>query len=154
MEILQKWIYDNSIKTKEDMKMSYEFNQGYPKNTCTGQGMTIPVSEPERVLYEVTKSSAAMVATVNELRNNTQKSLYENQKFMERMARKNKKLHGKPCITIGGNGVYFLAQLYDDGTSTQSQLILNITGDCDIYQLSFPKLHGKPRRYVGIIFIR
>ena len=133
--------------------MSYEFNQGYSMNTCTGQGVMIPVSEPERVLYEVTKSNATMVATVNELHNNTQKSLYENQKFMERMARKNKKLHGKPCITIGGNGVYCLAQLYDDGTSTQSQLILNITGDCDIYQLSFPKLYGKPRRYVGIIFM-
>ena len=54
---------------------------------------------------------------------------------------------------IGGNGVYCLAQLYDDGTSTQSQLILNITGACDIYQLSFPKLHGKSRRYVAIIFM-
>lgn len=133
--------------------MTNGFNPGYPMNTCTGPGMSIPVSEPERVLYEVTKSNAEMVAAVNTLHNNTQKSLYDNQKLMERMARKSKKLHGKPCIMIGGNGVYCLAQLYDDGTSTQSQLIFNITGECDIYNLSFPKLHGKTKRYVAIIFM-
>ena len=140
-------------RKKEDMKMTNGFNPGYPMNTCTGPGMSIPVSEPERVLYEVTKSNAEMVAAVNTLHNNTQKSLYDNQKLMERMARKSKKLHGKPCIMIGGNGVYCLAQLYDDGTSTQSQLIFNITGECDIYHLSFPKLHGKTKRYVAIIFM-
>lgn len=90
MVILQKWIYYNSIKTKEDMKMTNGFNPGYPMNTCTGPGMSIPVSEPERVLYEVTKSNAEMVAAVNTLHNNTQKSLYDNQKLMERMARKSK----------------------------------------------------------------
>lgn len=82
--------------------MTNGFNPGYPMNTCTGPGMSIPVSEPERVLYEVTKSNAEMVAAVNTLHNNTQKSLYDNQKLMERMARKSKKLHGKPCIMIGG----------------------------------------------------
>lgn len=55
--------------------MTNGFNPGYPMNTCTGPGMSIPVSEPERVLYEVTKSNAEMVAAVNTLHNNTQKEL-------------------------------------------------------------------------------
>ena len=54
-------------RKKEDMKMTNGFNPGYPMNTCTGPGMSIPVSEPERVLYEVTKSNAEMVAAVNTL---------------------------------------------------------------------------------------
>mgnify|MGYP000034261395 CR=1 FL=1 len=49
--------------------MTNGFNPGYPMNTCTGPGMSIPVSEPERVLYEVTKSNAEMVAAVNTLHN-------------------------------------------------------------------------------------
>ena len=60
--------------------MTNGFNPGYQMNTCTGQGMSIPVSEPERVIYEVMKSNAEMVAAVNTLHNNTQKSLYDNQK--------------------------------------------------------------------------
>ena len=52
------------------------------------------------------------------------------------------------------DGVYHVLHgAISPGTSTQSQLIFNITGECDIYHLSFPKLHGKTKRYVAIIFM-
>ena len=132
--------------------MSNGSYSGYPNNNYLGQGGNPPFTTPERALYSVVGSNAEMVKSVDQLRFRMQASLDNNQRIIEKLARKDRKQLGKAQLRRQQDGTYVIEQYFDDNTSAGMFFFTNVRGRCSVYQLNFSRAIGKTGRYVIIIF--
>lgn len=132
--------------------MSNGSYSGYPNNNYLGQGGNSPITTPERALYSVVGSNAEMVKSVDQLRFRMQASLDNNQRIIEKLARKDRKQLGKAQLRRQQDGTYVIEQYFDDNTSAGMFFFTNVRGRCSVYQLNFSRAIGKTGRYVIIVF--
>lgn len=111
-----------------------------------------PVATIDTFIDTSMQGTQQVLQTVNSIRRDVNKALYDNNRCIESVSKRNKKLIGKPSIRMDGNGQYSIDQIYEDGTSFGSPLFGNVCGECNAYQLSFLKLCRSPGKYVMLIF--
>ena len=132
--------------------MSFQNYLGNQMGTNQFPGGNKPIGTVDTFIDTSLEGTRQVLQTVNSIRNDVNKALNDNKKCIESMSRKNKKLIGKPSIRMDGNGRYSIAQMYEDYSFCGSPLLGNVSGECYVYRLSFPKLCRNPRKYVMLAF--
>lgn len=132
--------------------MNYQNFSGNQLGANQVQGGYKPIATMDTFINTTMEGTRQVLRTVNSIRNDVINALDANKKCIENASRKNKKLVGKPSIMMDGNGQYSIAQMYEDYSFGGVPLFGNVSGECNVYQLSFFKLCRSPRKYVMLVF--